>query len=416
MSENLATKNLVSSVVKAIDKYNYLLKDHHRRTASIAFQLGNMYGLDKTALDNLVLAASLHDIGALSVTERDRLIEIDVEDPKPHEELGAKMLEGFKPFERVSKIVRHHHIIYSEVIDGSIDADEVPFECYLLNLSDRIDVLSLRYAEDENKLYQIKMEIEKRFGKVFNPLLKPTFDALVSSEEFWENIESEAYGELLFLSIDDQFQEITREDVNELAVIFAKIVDLKSHWTSTHSQTVGMLANKICRMMSLSEEDCFDITIAGYLNDIGKVSVPTEIIDKPGYLDDNEFKTMKSHALYTNIILNSIHGFNRITKWASSHHEKRDGSGYPRKLSENQFDIQMDILAYADIFSALTEDRPYRSALGKDELVELLATYAPEKLSMDVYQIILNNIDELFEFVQNLKAWAGSQMCLLTLK
>ncbi len=118
MSNKISLKNVLLSIIKAIDLYNFLLKDHHRRTTIIAYQLGNAYGLEGEQLSNLILSASLHDIGALHIKERDQLLEVDVENPDPHQILGEKILKGFKPFTKLSKIIRHHHVVYSDVESG----------------------------------------------------------------------------------------------------------------------------------------------------------------------------------------------------------------------------------------------------------------------------------------------------------
>ena len=98
-------KSLIMSFTKSVDLYNFLLKNHHRRTAITAYQMGKAYGLNEEKLSDLVIAAALHDIGALTVSERDELIKMDVENPQPHASLGSYMLDSFEPFHKISKIL-----------------------------------------------------------------------------------------------------------------------------------------------------------------------------------------------------------------------------------------------------------------------------------------------------------------------
>lgn len=414
MNESLSAKNIIISIIKSIDLYNFLLKDHHRRTAIISYQLGSMYGMEKKDLDTLVLAASLHDIGALHVTERDKLIEVDVECPEKHEQLGFIMLSGFAPFAGIASIIQHHHVNYGEFMGGKFENEEIPLACFLLNLSDRIDVLLLRNANEENPRKKIVEEIASRFGTVFNPCFEAVFYRAVKSEEFWLNIEHQSFGELLLSAIDDTYHEVTNDDIKALTIIFAQIVDFKSPWTSSHSQTVGILANKIGQLMGLSTEECFELTIAGYLHDIGKVAVATELINKPGPLSSTEQLCMKEHALYSNLILSSIHGLEKIARWASNHHEKRDRTGYPKMIDGSQFDYQMDIIAYSDIISALTEDRPYRNSFNQSKITDFLLEMGPAKLDGLVLDVIVSNMDDLYSIAQNMKNWSGSKVCLLS--
>ncbi len=107
-------KELITSFSASIDLYNYLLKNHHRRTAIAAYHIGNAYGLSKQELSDLVLAAALHDIGALTVIERNQLIKMDTENPYPHSRLGYYMLESFQPFHEIARIIYYHHWPYEK--------------------------------------------------------------------------------------------------------------------------------------------------------------------------------------------------------------------------------------------------------------------------------------------------------------
>ena len=240
------------------------------------------------------------------------------------------------------------------------------------------------------------LSLNERFGTVFAPFLRETFNELAQYDDFWENIDQSSFHDLLFLSMDNDYYELEQHDLDELALLFARVVDYKSLWTTTHSQTVSALACRIGELMELSPDVCFELKIAGYLHDVGKVGIATELLDKPGKLDEREFKLIKSHALYSSLILSSIKGLENISRWAVNHHEKRDGSGYPLKLSGEHFTEEMDIVAYADIFSAIAEDRPYRKGLNKDKVVAELGKYPPDRLSEKIFCIIRENIDELY--------------------
>ena len=403
MEQQSSVKKILVSLIKSIDLYNYLLKDHHRRTAIISYHLANHFKLPVEELRSLVLAASLHDIGAMYVDERDKLLELDVETPEPHEKLGAMILQGFAPFERISRIIRHHHIVYNDVASGKIASDEVPRECYFLHLADRIDVLYTLSGDDRTKVPEITEKILERFGSVFAPFLEETFKEVASSSNFWLSINQSSFHELLINNLSDEFVSLRMQDVRDLAVVFSRIVDFKSPWTFSHSQSVGVIAKRLGELMELDEKTCFELEIAGLLHDIGKIGIPSEILDKPDALSDSEEEQMRLHALYTSLILGSLEGFENITQWASSHHEKRDQSGYPMSISSMMFRREMDILAFADIFTALTEDRPYRKHFNKEEALQILQEYTPEKLAPEVYSVIETNIDELFALLEQEK-------------
>ncbi len=395
MQQNISLKNLLISIIKSIDTYNFLLKDHHRRTAIIAYQLGNAYDLDKKNLDDLVIAASLHDIGALYVKERDQLFQIDVEDPEPHEIQGERILKDFKPLEKISRIIRHHHIKYQQIQEGVVDEKDVPLECHFLHLADRIDVLLLLNEGNPNAREIVIENIHSRFGSVFAPFLKDAFDRVAATSEFWDNIAISSFHDLLFMALDNEAHELDKEDLESLVLVFARIVDYKSAWTATHSVSVSRIAYRLGTLMGLSEDECFEIKIAGYLHDIGKIAVPTELLDKKEHLSDQEMTQIKSHVMYSSLILSPISELETIIKLSANHHEKRNKSGYPLKLSGDSFSLQLDILIFADIFTALNEDRPYRIHLNDDEIKEILNFFIPSQLSTEVYDAIMANYDEL---------------------
>ena len=137
--ETISLKEMAVPIIKAIDSCNYLLKSHHRRTAVIAYHIGKKMALGEDQLFRLVIAAAIHDIGALSVQERDGLLKEDVLNPRPHCEMGYRMLLSFEPFKNVAKVIRHHHVHYDASL--AMEAGEVPLESHILHLADRIDVL-----------------------------------------------------------------------------------------------------------------------------------------------------------------------------------------------------------------------------------------------------------------------------------
>lgn len=400
MVKKICMKNVMVSLIKSIDSFNYLLKDHHRRTAIIAYQLGNIYGLDKHRMDDLILAASLHDIGALYVSERDQLIQADIDNPRDHEINGAKMLEGFKPFENIAKIIGRHHIKYENVLSGLVDSSEVPLESYILHLSDRIDVMLLKYGNDYPRIVD---EIKNRFGTVFAPFLLDTFIKATDNFEFWTTISFDSFHDLLIRSLDEAHYDIDGEGIESLARLFAHIIDFRSPWTTRHSETVSQLAYRLGQLMGFTEDECWELRISGYLHDIGKIAIPVELINKPGKLTSDEFERVKNHVVYSTLILSPISEFENIVNLASNHHEKRDRSGYPLKPKEEGLSIQTDVLAYADIFAAISENRPYRAGMTKEAIIDTLAEFTPDKLSEKVYNTILEHFDELMRIAMHTK-------------
>ena len=394
--EKLTLKELAVPMIKAIDSFNYLLKSHHRRTAVISYNLGVALGLDKKSLSNLVIAASIHDIGALSVQERDMLIKEDVENPTPHCMMGYKMLATFDLFADVAQIIKHHHINYEKSL--KMKDDEIPFESFILHLSDRIDISidPNNYILDQKELIVEKMK--SKSGKVFHPKVVEAFEKVSSSTIFWmdiNNITMTALLEKIDFVID---LEMDIDKILEFALTISRIIDFRSKFTAAHSYTVAHLAKYMASLLGYDDEVCKKLEIAGYLHDIGKIGIDPSIIEKNGSLTEQEFNMMKLHPYYTGQILGELNSsiwFRDIVNWSKNHHEKIDGSGYPLALDKTNIDEPTLILQFADIITALLEDRPYRKGLEVNEAFEIIRTKLAEHISMDLFYKIVKHQDEI---------------------
>ncbi len=395
INHNCSAKKVLVSLIDSIDMYSFLLQNHHRRTAFIAYQLGKIYGLSRPSLSDLVLAASLHDIGTLNVEERNNLFYIDAVNPGEHELMGSQMLEAYKALTPIRKIIRHHHIKASDIKENLVKEKDVPFECYFLHLADRIDILMNSNQQPYSKQMVI-YEIQKRFGEVFLPELKDPFEKLMIDNNFNFNIDSIAFQKLVTDAVDTGTCKIEDDEIEEVAGVFATIIDYRSKWTRNHSISVGHLAYMIATYHGLKKETCRMLKIAGFLHDIGKIAISTEPFEKMDYLDWQDQKIIKSHSVYSSRILCKTPSLSNICKWVSAHHERRDQTGYPLQLNNIFFSIETDILAYADIFATLSEDRPHRKAMSKGRIIIELERLSHEKLSPVVFKTINDNYDLLY--------------------
>ena len=369
----LSLKGIVFAMVEAVDLVNFLLKNHHKRVAIIANALCLEMKLDDDTRRRAVLAAALHDVGALYVKERDELIHLDIENPHPHAIRGSILLAEFNFFEEISNIVLHHHRSWKFGQGGTFMGKSVPLEAFIIHLADRVDILldpSESYFLQKEKIIT---EINQRLGEVFEPHCVEAFNQLAEKEVFWLRIESIKFEELLnqvFESKEDV--EIDYTSLDRIATLFSNIVDSRSPYTASHSKAVGEVAYELCKLCNIDDEACEKVRIAGLLHDLGKIAIPNEIVEKESKLSESEYQIMKSHAYFTYQILSNIKGLEEICNWASMHHEKKDGSGYPFHLKQGEISLEMEVLNIADVFTALSENRPYREGLTKENILEYL--------------------------------------------
>jgi putative nucleotidyltransferase with HDIG domain len=143
---------------------------------------------------------------------------------------------------------------------------------------------------------------------------------------------------------------------------------------SEHSATVAKYAAGIAQCLGWGGADLAYLRVAAMLHDVGKVSLPDEILRKPGPLDAGEYEEVKAHPVIGAEFVNRVDGLSLIALWVKHSHEHFDGSGYPDNLAGEQIPLASRILLVADAYDAMTSDRPYRRALPREEaLAELHA-------------------------------------------
>lgn len=395
-------KNIVFSFIQSIDLFNFILKKHHRRVAVIAGSIGREYGLNDHQMSRLILAASLHDIGAVSIEERDRLIEMDVVNPHPHARLGSYMLDSFVPLHGIANIIFYHHWSYSDDDKYIKSIGKVPIESYIIHLADRIDIAINQGKPISIQVREVTDEIMRRKSSLFHPEVCDAFIKVALKNRFWMDIDNKSMREVL-----DDVSHPTLEfdfDLNlleQFAFTVSKIIDCRSKFTAAHSFGVSETAYIIAKLAKKDETTCRKLRIAGLLHDIGKIGIDTALLEKKGALTKLERSQIETHAYYTSIILGSADGFSDIANWASHHHECRTGGGYPDNIGDDLITEEMDILAYADIFTALAEKRPYRDALPISKIMTILNEEYAKKHGLNILNVINKYSNEIHNTCQN---------------
>ena len=163
-----------------------------------------------------------------------------------------------------------------------------------------------------------------------------------------------------------QLQAITEEVIAAIA----DIVEVRDPYTAGHERRVAELALAMATQMGLDEETVTGVRVASLLHDVGKITVPTEILSKPGRLSEVEFQLIRTHPQASHDVLHGIEFPWPVAEVALQHHERLDGSGYPRGLAGDEIILEARILAVADVVEAMASHRPYRPALGIDAALE----------------------------------------------
>ena len=164
----------------------------------------------------------------------------------------------------------------------------------------------------------------------------------------------------------------------------SKMVDLRDTYTAGHQRRVGEISRHIGEAMGFSPEHCQALNWAGFIHDAGKIGVPAEILTKPTKLSDIEFKLVQSHSEIGSELLKDVKMPYHIAEVVLQHHERMDGSGYPKGLRGEEILMDARILAVADVFEAMVSHRPYRAALGYEAALAELTAHKNTKYDAQV--------------------------------
>jgi len=382
MTDYIDLRQVVFALADTLDLVGVDEIAHGKRVGYMAFKCAEYMGFEKKERERLFQIGMLHDCGVSSTVEHKHLVdELLWKHADVHAELGARLLEGYPYFSQFAPVVRYHHHSWCVLGEDMEISAEAARDANLIFLVDRVDSLAApHYGKDLlQRTGDIQRTIERRAGELFSPDLVEIFLRASASEAFWMMLEPPHLQR--FLKDMERFsspQLVSFSDLKQLAHIFATIVDAKSRFTFEHSLGVSRLARHLGEMEGLLPELCERIEVAGLLHDLGKLRVPDEVLDKPGALDFDDLITMRRHSFETYQILQTIDGINDIAFWAAYHHETPNGQGYPFHCAGDELSQEARIIAVADVFQALAQDRPYRKAMELTEIIELMSKMADE--------------------------------------
>ncbi|MBV1788410.1 HD-GYP domain-containing protein [Marinobacterium sp. D7] len=216
-------------------------------------------------------------------------------------------------------------------------------------------------------------EVRTRRGSWFDPSLVDALEQVAHDAGFWSALQDEALAARV-LSLEPAHAEIPLDDdyMDEIAAAFGQVVDSKSPYTAGHSERVGLYTDLIAEALEIDPARRRWLKRGALLHDIGKLGVSNSILDKPGRLDDQEWVAMRDHARFTEEILSRISAFSELARVSAAHHERLDGKGYPRGVGAEEIALETRIITTADIFDAITADRPYRGPIPVPKALEIM--------------------------------------------
>jgi HD-GYP domain-containing protein (c-di-GMP phosphodiesterase class II) len=366
-------RDLNGSLAEALNMIDPAIEHHHQQTAYMAYMIAGAAGFDERALGLTRFAALTHDIGFITMDEPWSVQELE-SNARQIASVGAKLIEGFPDSADVASIVRYCQSSWSEYLSApEKDQEKCSYSARIASVVHLADAVSSMLRTDVPILNQVKPirdAVKSRRGVEFSEEAVDAFLRAGENEFIWMDLR---YNPQFLNYFVGEIAPVSLDQAVELTVIMSRIIDFRSSFTAMHSAGVATSAECLARLSGMGEDECKMMKIAGHLHDIGKLKVPRSILEKPGRLTEEEFNIIKEHPYYTRLNTMNVEGFEKIAAWAGYHHEKLNGRGYPFHLGAADLDIGSRIMAVADIFSAITERRPYRPGMDRKAAMEVLA-------------------------------------------
>lgn len=405
----LVFHDVICSLSSSLDLIGATNTHHGKRTALMAASIAKTLEWSEQMELDMLYASMLHDCGVSSIESKNHLIpELEWENINTHCERGAQYLNDCPVFGRYAPWILHHHTHWNALKE--LDLPEMDkLAANLIFLVDRVDFLQEKYVDSSRndsdillEKHHIMDEVQAFRGSFFAPILVDVFLEMGKREAFWLaqdpcyiDASVRAYCKL------SERKTASFPMLRSIATLFSKFIDAKSPYTKEHSKYVAVLSRYLAKRLGFSIEEQQHIELAGMLHDLGKLRVPNYILDKQAPLNESERACMLRHSFDTMQILKIVFPNTKIAQWAGHHHENLNGHGYPFHLNETELDVGSRIVAVADIFQALVQQRPYRQSLKLSEIKSIIDDMVCEgKLDKNVVAVLEENYEGCYHLAQ----------------
>lgn len=382
----ISSKDVYEIIRKTLGIINTKIMNHGEITGYILYKMLECeQQYTEQQLVDYTMLGILHDIGLFKEENIKNISDFETKNVWTHSIYGFLFLKYLSPMDDKAEIVLYHHLDYNRY--GLIHSRyKHIIEC--LNLADRMDTfLNLKEEKIEKDFFSVYRDIK------FSGAALDLFHKAEARFGITANLVSGAYKEeLAELLAKRAFSEQYKKGFLEMLVY---TIDFRSEHTVVHTLATVNFGQQIGRLMRLSGKDLRDLYYGALLHDLGKIAIPINILESTGRLSDEEMKVMKAHVRITEMILEGVVD-DDVLQIAVRHHEKLDGSGYHKGLTGDQLTLPQQIVAVADILSALYGKRSYKEAFSSDLIRKIMTGDAEnDKINKAAVDILMKNYDKV---------------------
>lgn len=386
--ELVSTRDIYNVMHRTIGYIDTKVLRHGEITGYILYNMLLGTGMySDIELAEYTLIGMLHDIGIVKTGYKDEFDKCETTNVWAHSVYGYLFLDYLSPVGKKAEMVLYHHLPY--YMHAKIKSNYLKETSYLA-LADNMDLFMRNDGKGMEKDYFIK-----QLNVKFSPQAMEAFQSAQAKFHFLEKLKTNEYLDEM-AAIFDRVSFSDKQKKGFLNMLVYSI-DFRSQQTVFHTMSTRAFALEIGRLMRVSAMELQILYYGSLLHDIGKIAIPISILEAPRKLTDDEMRIMKSHVLITDIILNGIID-EKILNVAVRHHEKLDGSGYPKGIKGKDINNLERIIAVADILSALYGKRSYKDSFEPEKIIGILQSDAKQnKICKDVVNVVVSNYDAIIK-------------------
>ncbi|MCH5276118.1 MAG: HD domain-containing protein [Lachnospiraceae bacterium] len=390
MAELVSTLDIYNVIRKTLGCMDKEVLQHGEITAYIFY---NMLlaegGYTNVELAEYTLIGMLHDVGIIKTgfSSKNGVGDYETNNVWAHSVYGYLFLKYLSPVEDKADIILYHHLPY--YLHSRIKSKHLKVTQYL-TLADKMDVFMRMSGHGmEQDYFTTQADIK------FSAKALELFHLAQAKFQFLEKLKTNEYAkELQDLFEGASLSEKVKKGFLEMLVY---AIDFRSQQTVIHTMSTKTFAVELGRLLRVPTMDLQALYYGALLHDIGKVAIPVSILEAPRRLNDDEMRIMKAHVVISDKILRGALD-DKIVEIAARHHEKLDGTGYPRGIQGEELTQLERIIAVADILSALYGKRSYKDSFPPEKIKGILQGDADSgKICPKVVQVAIGSFDKIIQ-------------------
>jgi len=386
----IKNEKVIDILERTLNCVDTRLIDHGKRVAYLVYNvLKTRHNYNDNQMRDICVLTMLHDVGAYKTEEIDKMVIFETIDVWEHSIYGYLFLKYFSPLKELAPIILFHHANCEEV--KHLDNVEYQSLAQLISLCDRADIFSLRGGNKDGFYAHIN---QNRNIKYCDDAVDMFLASGININTISHNVDSDVeFNNVL------RNTPLTADAVEGYIKMIVYSIDFRSSQTVIHTVATACIAGVLAGLAGAGKDELDMVKTGAMLHDIGKIGIPFSILESPGKLNDKDMEVMRTHVEITERILDK-NVDDAVMHSAVNHHERLNGSGYPKHLEARDINVLDRIVSVADIFSALCGVRNYKVAYPKEKIISILSDMSANNLlDRGIAELAIRHFDMILEMV-----------------